>query len=61
MFRHFWCFFFNSKLLKLLKVNFLKNNLSESRKAQKAMDKPSLMGPGTLRNRGVVQNAGSQE
>jgi hypothetical protein len=55
----FWSFlvFFNSKLnLKLFKVNFLKNNFSESRKAQKAIDKPSPMGLGTLRNGGVVQN-----
>jgi hypothetical protein len=42
--------------LKLLKVNFLKNNFSESGKAQKVIDKPSPMGLGTLRNRGVVQN-----
>jgi hypothetical protein len=55
---HFQCFFFNSKLnLKLLKVNFLENNFSESRQAQKAIDKPSPMGLGTLRsNGGVVQN-----
>jgi hypothetical protein len=36
--------------MKLLKVNFLENNFSESREAQKAIDKPSLMGLGTLRN-----------
>jgi hypothetical protein len=54
---HFRCFFFDSKLnLKLLKGNFLENNLSESRKAQKAIDKPSPMGLGTLRSGGVVQN-----
>jgi hypothetical protein len=57
MFRSFSVFFFNSKLnLKLLKVNFLENNFSESREAQKAIDKPSPMGLGTLRNGGVVQN-----
>jgi hypothetical protein len=34
---HFRSFFFNSKLnLKLLKVNFLEYNISESREAQKA-------------------------
>jgi hypothetical protein len=44
------------KALKLLKVNFLENNFSESREAQKAIDKPSPMGLGTLRNGGVMQN-----
>jgi hypothetical protein len=53
MFRSFSVFFFNSKLnLKLLKVNFLKNNFSESHEAQKAIDKPSLMGLDTLRSGG---------
>ncbi len=57
MFRSFSVFFFNSKLnLKLLKVNFLENNVSESREAQKAIDKPSPMGLGTLRSGGVMQN-----
>jgi hypothetical protein len=57
MFRSFSVFFFNSKLnLELLKVNFLENNFSESREAQKAIDKPSPMGLGTLCNEGVVQN-----
>ena len=57
MFRSFLVFFFNSKLnLKLLKVNFLEYNVSESRKAQKAIDKPSPIGLGTLRSGGVVQN-----
>jgi hypothetical protein len=57
MFRSFSVFFFNSKLnLKLLKVNFLENNVSESREAQKAIDKPSPTGLGTLRSGGVVQN-----
>jgi hypothetical protein len=42
--------------LKLLKVNFLENNFSESREAQKVIDKPSPMGLGTLLNGGVVQN-----
>ena len=53
MFRSFWCFFFNSKLnMKLLKVNVLENNFSESREAQKAIDKPSPMGLGTVRSGG---------
>ena len=38
--------------MKLLKVNFLENNVSESREAQKAIDKPSPMGLGTLRSGG---------
>jgi hypothetical protein len=38
--------------VKLLKGNFLENNLSESREAQKAIDKPSPMGLGTLRSGG---------
>jgi hypothetical protein len=42
--------------LKLLKVYFLKNNFSESREAQKGIDKPSPMGLDTLCNLGVVQN-----
>jgi hypothetical protein len=42
--------------LKLLKVNFLENNFSESCEAQKAIDKPSPMGLNTLRSGGVVQN-----
>ena len=36
----------------MLKVNFLENNVSESREAQKAIDKPSPMGLGTLRSGG---------
>jgi hypothetical protein len=54
MFRSFSeFFFFNSKLnLKLLKVDFLENNFSESHQAQKAIDKPSPMGLGTLRSGG---------
>jgi hypothetical protein len=57
MFQSFSVFFFNSKLnLKLLKVNFLKNNFSEIREAQKAKDKPSPMGLGTLHNGVVVKN-----
>jgi hypothetical protein len=53
VFRSFSVFFFNSKLnLKLLKVNVLENNFSESHEAQKAIDKPSPMGLGTLRNGG---------
>jgi hypothetical protein len=40
--------------LKLLKVNFLENNFFEScqDQKQKAIDKPSLMGLGTLRRGG---------
>jgi hypothetical protein len=38
--------------LKLLKVNFLENNFSESREAQKAIDKPSPIGLDTLRSGG---------
>jgi hypothetical protein len=56
MIQSFSGFLFNLKLnLKLLKVNFLQNNFSESREAQKAIDKPSPMGLGTLRSGGVVQ------
>jgi hypothetical protein len=47
---------FRSLNLKLLKVNLLENNVSESSEAQKAIDKPSPMGLGTLRSGGVVQN-----
>ena len=38
--------------MKLLKVNFLEYNVSESREAQKAIDKPFPMGLGTLRSEG---------
>jgi hypothetical protein len=48
--------------MKLLKVNFLKNNFSESHEAQNAIDKPSPMGLGTLRNGGgSCKMAGSRE
>jgi hypothetical protein len=57
---HFRCLFFNSKLnLKLLKVNFLKNNFSESHEAQKLLDKPSPMGLGTVRSGGLCKTSGS--
>jgi hypothetical protein len=62
MFLSFLVFVFNSKLnLKLLKVNFLENNFSESREAQKAIDKPSPMGLGTLYSGGSCKTAGSRE
>jgi hypothetical protein len=59
MFRSFSVFFLQLETqleVALLKVIFLENNFSESREAQKAIDKPSPMGLGTLCNGGVVQN-----
>jgi hypothetical protein len=65
MFRSFSVSFLQLETnLKLLKVNFLenKNNFSESREAQKAIDKPSPMGLGMLRNGGgSCKTAGSLE
>jgi hypothetical protein len=62
MFRLFSVFFFNLKRnLKLLKVNFLEKNFSESWEAQRAIDKPSPMGLDMLRNRGPCKTAGSRE
>jgi hypothetical protein len=53
MFRSFSVFFLQLETqLEVLKVNFLENNLSESREAQKAINKPSPMGLGTLRSGG---------